>query len=82
MRQSIYIILATTLIKADINREIKQQRKLLRPVKVNLNLSVHMLKDIGVNPDGLCVGERFTSEEKAYRTARYLRFIKSSEIRT
>ena len=82
MRQSIYIIIATTLIKADINREIKQKRKLLCPVKVNLNLSVHMLQDIGINPDGFCVGERFEPAKKAYRVVRYLRYIKSTEIRT
>ena len=87
MRQSIYIILATTLIKADINRETKQNktkqnRKLLCPIKVNLNLSVHMLQDIGVNPDGFCVGERFEPAKKAYRIVRYLRYIKSTEIRT
>ena len=82
MRQSIYIILATTLIKADINRETKQNRKLLCPIKVKLNLSVHMLQDIGVNPDGFCVGERFEPAKKANRVVSYLRYIKSAEIRT
>jgi len=46
MRHSIYILLATTLIKADIKHELRLKRKLLRPIKVDLNLSAHMLMDI------------------------------------
>ena len=82
MRHSIYILLATTLIKADIKHELRLKRKLLRPIKVDLNLSAHMLMDIGINPDGFAVGERFTSAQKACRIVRYLRHIKSAEIIT
>ena len=82
MRHSIYILLATTLIKADIKHELRLRRKLLRLIKVDLNLSAHMLMDIGINPDGFAVGERFTSAQKARRIVRYLRHIKSAEIIT
>ena len=82
MRHSIYILLATTLIKADIKDELRLKRKLLRPIKVDLNLSAHILMDIGINPDGFAVGERFTSAQKARRIVRYLRHIKSAEIIT
>jgi hypothetical protein len=82
MRHSIYILLATSLIKADIKHALRLKRKLLRPIKVDLDLSADLLMDIGINPDGFAVGERFTSAQKAHRIVRYLRYIKSAEIIT
>jgi hypothetical protein len=82
MRHSIYILLATSLIKADIKHALRLKRKSLRPIKVDLDLSAHLLMDIGINPDGFAVGERFTSAQKAHRIVRYLRYIKSAEIIT
>lgn len=83
MRQSILIILATTLIKADINNELRKKRKQLRPIKVDhLYLNAHLLRDIGIQSDGFAVGERFTPIVRAKRTVRYLRYLHYFKIST
>ncbi|MEI6897019.1 MAG: hypothetical protein V5786_05955 [Psychromonas sp.] len=83
MRQSIYLILATTLIKADINRELRKKRKLLRPEKLQyLYLTAHLMRDIGIQPDGFVIGERFPSLVQAKRTVRYLRYLHHLKIDT
>lgn len=83
MSQSIYIIVATTLIKADINKELRRKRKLLRPQKLNyLYLSEYLLRDIGIQSDGFIIGERFPAIVKANRTIRYLRYLYYPKINT
>lgn len=83
MRQSIFLLLATTLIKADIHNEQRKLRKRLRPVKIaNLYLSDHLMQDIGLQPDGFAIGERFPATIKAKRTVRYLRYLHYSQINT
>jgi len=83
MRQSLYIIIATALIKADINNELRKSRKLQRvQCYPDLNLSVNLLRDIGLSPDGFDVGEKFPPAIKATRTVRYLRHIHHFKIST
>jgi len=83
MRQSLYIILAVTLIKADINNELRKSRKLQRAVRyTDLNMSASLLRDIGLQADGFDVGEKFPPAVKAKRTVRYLRHIHHPKINT
>lgn len=83
MRQSIYLILATTLIKADIHNEIRKRRKQIRAERVkHLHLSDHLLRDIGLQPDGIVIGEKFSPSVKAERTVRHLRQLHYAKIRT
>lgn len=83
MRQSIYLILATTLIKADIQNELRKKRKLLCPIRVDhLYFSDHLLRDVGIQSDGFVVGERFPPTVIARRTVRYLRHLQYIKINT
>jgi len=83
MRQSIYIILATTLIKADIHNELRKRRKMLRAVRIeNVYFSTYLMRDIGLQPGGFAIGERFPPIVKAKRTVRYLRHLYYSKIST
>ena len=83
MRPSIYILLATLLIKADIYNEIRKKEKRLRPQQVDSQyLTTHMMRDIGIQSDGFIVGERFPSAMKAHRTVRYFRYLEYSKMNT
>jgi len=83
MRQSIYILLATTLIKADINNELRKKQKQLRAEKIAfLYLSSYLMQDIGIQSDGFITGERFPVAVQAHRKVRYLRYLRCSKINT
>ena len=83
MRQSIYLLLATTLIKVDINNELRKKEKKLRAQKIEfLYLSAHLMRDIGIQTDGFIVGERFPAALQAQRTVRYLRYLQYAKIKT
>ena len=83
MRPSIYLLLATLFIKADIYNELRKKEKQLRPQKVDVGyLSAHMMQDIGIQSDGFIVGERFPVAVKANRAVRYFRYIEYSKMNT
>jgi len=83
MRQSLYIIIAIALIKADINNELRKSRNLQRALRYpDLNLSANLLRDIGLQADGFDVGEKFPPAVKAKRTVRYLRHIHRLKVNT
>jgi len=83
MRQSLFIILATTLIKADIHNESRKKRKLQRAERVKyLYFNAHLMRDIGLQPDGFFVGEKFPASLKAKRTVRHLRHFYAIKIKT
>ena len=83
MRPSIYILLATLLIKADIYNEIRKKEKRLRPQQVDFQyLTTHMMRDIGIQSDGFIVGERFPAAMKAQRTVSYFRYLEYSKMNT
>jgi len=83
MRQSIYIILATTLIKMDIHHEQRKIRKQQRAVRYETtHLSHHLMRDIGLQADGFDVGEKFPAPVKAARSVRYLRHLYQVKINT
>ncbi|TEW48288.1 DUF1127 domain-containing protein [Psychromonas algicola] len=83
MRPSIYLLLATLFIKADIYNELRKKEKLLRAQRVDIAyLNKHMMQDIGIQSDGFIVGERFPVAVKADRTVRYFRHIEYSKMNT
>jgi len=83
MRPSLYILIATLLIKADIQHSLRKEQKKLRAEKVDFtHLSTHLLRDIGLQYDGFDVGERFPAAVQANRKVRYLRHIEYSKINT
>jgi len=83
MRQSIYLLLAVTLIKADISNELRKKRKKYQVQRIeNLYLSAYLMRDIGIQADGFAVGEKFSPAIKAQRTVRYLRYLQYDKIKT
>ena len=83
MRPSIYLLLATLLIKADIYNEARKREKRLQPQLVDLQyLSTHMMRDIGIQSDGFVVGDKFPAVMKAQRAVRYFRYIEYSKMNT
>ncbi len=83
MRQSIYLILATTLIKADIYNEQRKKRKQQRPQLLNdLFLSEHLMRDIGLQPDGSVINDTIPAAAKAKKTVCHLRRLHYSKITT
>jgi hypothetical protein len=83
MRPSIYLLLATTLIKVDINNELRKKQKKLRAQKIEfLYISAYLMRDIGIQSDGFVVGERFPADIQAQRTVRYLRYLQYAKIKT
>jgi len=81
MRQSIYLVLATALIKADINNELRQQQRKLRAKRTDVQyLSEYMMRDIGLQADAFVAVKNFSTALRAYRTVRYVRYLKYSKI--
>ncbi len=53
MRHSIYLKLATVLLKADLKREEKQWQRMVRRSSHDIPwTNEHLLKDIGLDKDG------------------------------
>ena len=78
MRHSLYLTLATLLIKADLRREEKAwQRKIRRSAYAIPWHNAHLLRDIGLDTDGRLLGEEASTEHRAtrltYRIRRQLR---------
>jgi hypothetical protein len=77
MRHSLYLTLATLLIKADLRREEKQwQRKIRRSAYAIPWDNAHLLRDIGLDTDGRLLGKAALSDQHAtritYRIRRHL----------
>jgi hypothetical protein len=77
MRHSLYLTLATLLIKADLRREEKQwQRKIRRSAYAIPWDNAHLLRDIGLDTDGRLLGKAAPSDQHAtritYRIRRHL----------
>ncbi|PKG39046.1 DUF1127 domain-containing protein [Psychromonas sp. Urea-02u-13] len=83
MRQTLFLILATTLIKADIKNELRKKRKQQRPQRLeHLYLNDYLMRDIGLQPGGFAIGEKFSPSVKAKRSVRYLRYLHQLKINT
>ncbi len=83
MRHSIYLKLATLLIKADLKREEKEwQRRLRRSAHDIPWTNVHLLKDIGLDQDGRSAQVSIPDTVKVERRVRHLRRVLTARIPT
>lgn len=83
MRYSIYLQLATVLLRADLRREERAWKRKVRRSAYDLPWhNTHLLKDIGLQPDGRPIGHSEPDEVKVARRVRHLRRILSARIPT
>ncbi|MFM2588924.1 DUF1127 domain-containing protein [Vibrio sp. TBV020] len=83
MSHSVYLKLATVLVKADLKREEREWKRKLRRSAYDLPWNnAHLLRDIGLEQDGRPIG--FTEPDcvKAERRVRHLRRVLSARILT
>ncbi|WP_417553762.1 hypothetical protein [Marinomonas fungiae] len=67
--------LATLLLKADLKREEKGQRKVRRSAHDIPWTNVHLLKDIGLDPEGRSTRASVPDTVKVERRVRHLRRV-------
>jgi len=83
MSHSVYLKLATLLVRADLRREEREwKRKLRRSAYAIPWENTHLLKDIGLESDGRPIGVSEPDAVKAERRVRHLRRVLSTLIRT
>ncbi|BCL71063.1 conserved hypothetical protein [Vibrio nigripulchritudo MADA3029] len=83
MRHSIYIQLATLLVKADIKREERAWKRRVARAQQNIPWhNAHLLQDIGLDPDGRLVGANEQPSATAERRVRHLRRLIRTRIPT
>ncbi|AYV21931.1 DUF1127 domain-containing protein [Vibrio mediterranei] len=83
MRTSIYLTVATWLIKADIQKEEREWRRRYRRNAHHLPLhNEHLLKDIGLDRHGRPLGQVAPPHIVAKRKTRHLRRELHSRIAT
>ena len=83
MNQSIYLKLATLLVRADIRREERAWRKKVRRSAHELPwMNEHLLRDIGLDKEGRPIGKSVAPEVKAERRIRHLRRVLTLRIPT
>ncbi len=83
MRHSIYLKLAALLLKADLKREETQwQRKIRRSAHDIPWTNVHLLKDIGLDPDGRSTRASVPDNVRIERRVRHLRRVLTARIPT
>ncbi|MGO2405637.1 hypothetical protein [Vibrio litoralis] len=83
MRHSIYIQLATLLIKAELKREQNAWLRKVRRAQYELPLhSEHLLRDIGLDRTGRPLGESLPVGNKAERRVTLMRRIFRTRLST
>ncbi|CAH1595626.1 conserved hypothetical protein [Vibrio owensii] len=83
MRHSIYLQLATVLLKADLKREEKQWQRMVRRSSHDIPwTNEHLLKDIGLDKDGRSTQASVPDAVKVERRVRHLRRVLTSRILT
>lgn len=83
MSHSVYLKLATVLVKADLKREEREWKRKLRRSAYDIPWNnPHLLKDIGLEQDGRPVGFSEPDSVKAERRIRHLRRVLSARIPT
>ncbi|KLN64215.1 MULTISPECIES: hypothetical protein [Vibrio] len=83
MSHSVYLKLATLLVKADLRREERQWKRKLRRSAFDIPWNnEHLLRDIGLEQDGRPVGFSEPDSVKAERRIRHLRRVLSARIPT
>lgn len=83
MRHSIYLKLATVLLKVDLKREEKQWQRMVRRSSHDIPwTNEHLLKDIGLDKDGRSTQASVPDAVKVERRVRHLRRVLTSRILT
>lgn len=83
MSHSVYLKLATLLIKADLRREDRQWKRKIRRDAYEIPWSnAYLLKDIGLEQDGRLIGTSEPDIVIAKRRVRHLRRVLSARIPT
>ncbi|MGR5236149.1 DUF1127 domain-containing protein [Vibrio alfacsensis] len=83
MRHSLYLQLATLLLKADLKREEKQWQRTVRRSSHNIPWSnIHLLRDIGLDKEGRSTQSSTPDAVKVERRVRHLRRALTSRILT
>ncbi|CAH0526801.1 DUF1127 domain-containing protein [Vibrio hippocampi] len=83
MRTSIYLTLATCLIKADIHTQEREWKRRVRRNRYYLPLhSEHLMKDIGFDKTGRPLGDSKAPDIIAERKVRLLRRVLYARLTT
>lgn len=83
MRHSVYLKLATVLIRADLRREDREWKRKVRRSAYDLPWeNAHLLRDIGLEVDGRPIGFSEPEAITIERRVRHLRRALSARILT
>ena len=83
MRHSVYLKLATVLIRADLRREERVWKRKVRRSAYDLPWeNAHLLRDIGLEADGRPIGFSEPETVTIERRVRHLRRVLSARILT
>ncbi|UPQ87555.1 DUF1127 domain-containing protein [Vibrio sinaloensis] len=83
MSHSVYLKLATLLVKADLRRESREWQRKVRRSGYHIPWhNTHLLRDIGLEQDGRPMGISEPDSVKAERRVRHLRRVLSARIPT
>ncbi|MGR5132731.1 DUF1127 domain-containing protein [Vibrio alfacsensis] len=83
MRHSIYLKLATLLVKADLKREEKQWQRTVRRSSHNIPwTNEHLLRDIGLDKERRSTHSSIPDVVKIERRVHHLRRVLTSRILT
>ncbi|WP_047049769.1 hypothetical protein [Vibrio mexicanus] len=83
MRHSIYLKLATLLVRADLRHEEREWKRKVRRSAYDIPWdNPHLLRDIGLESDGRAIGHTMPEHIKVERRVRHLRRVLSSRITT
>ena len=83
MSHSVYLKLATLLVKADLRREEREWKRRVRRSAFQIPWeNAHLLRDIGLEQDGRPVGQTEPDSVKAERRIRHFRRVLSARIPT
>lgn len=83
MRHSLYLRLATLLIKADFDREEREWKRKVRKVQYEIPWgNEYLLKDIGLYIDGRTISDLEVPAIKTERQIRHLRRLVRLRIAT
>ncbi len=81
MRHSVYLKLATVLIRADLRREEREWQRKVRRSSYDLPWNnTHLLRDIGLEADGRPIGFSEPEVVTIERRVRHLRRVLSARI--
>ncbi len=83
MRHSIYLTLATLLIKADLKSEEREWQRTVRRSSHDVPwTNVHLLRDIGLDREGRVTQTSVPEAVKVERRVRHLRRVLTARIPT